>query len=97
MRRVLQVLALAVAGFVVFELIRRWLAEGQPATVDRARRGLRSMPEPVGNVPGAAMTAGGEGATQRTLGADGSTVTERVGRGVVRRTHEQPDQAKQGA
>ena len=92
MRRVLQVLVIAIIGYAIYELIRRWTAQQE------AVMGARAAVEPLGHVRGAAITGGGEGAPQRTLGPDGSTVTERVGRGVVRRnTARQQDQATQGA
>lgn len=77
MRKFLMLLGVAVLGVAVFEVVRRYLLSQE------ADGG--AMPEPLGRVPGAAMTAGGEGAVQRTLGADGSSTSERVGRGVVRR------------
>ncbi len=79
MRNLLKLLSLALAGFIVYQLIRRYLAE-------RAEYEGAAPPRPMGRVQGAAMTAGGSGAVQRTLGADGSSASERVGRGVVRRS-----------
>ena len=89
---------MALAGFVVYELIRRWFLQQQagPTFGGVGQVPGRTTLEPIGSVPGAAMTGGGEGAVQPTLGHDGSTVTERVGRGVVRR-NAQPGQATQGA
>ena len=78
MRNFLKLLAVALIGFAIWEMVRRlWLEQEE---IPR-----RPLPEPMGSVPGAAMTAGGTGAVQRTLGTDGSTTSERVGRGVVRR------------
>ena len=81
MRNFLKLLAVALVGLAVWELVRRfWIEHEQVAR--------KPLPEPMGSVPGAAMTAGGTGAVQRTLGSDGSTTSERVGRGVVRRTRQ---------
>ena len=83
MRNFLKLLAVALIGFAIWELVRRfWLEQEEVAR--------RPLPEPMGSVPGAAMTAGGAGAVQRTLGSDGSTTSERVGRGVVRRARKSP-------
>lgn len=75
-RKILQLIALALAGYIVFELFTRWRAE-------------KSFPQaplrPIGRTRGAALTGPGEGAVQRSTGPDGSNVSERVGRGVVRR------------
>jgi hypothetical protein len=79
MRNFLKLLAVAVVGFAIWELVRRFWLETE-------EMGRSQAPRPMGTVPGAAMTAGGTGAVQRTLNADGSTSSERVGRGVVRRT-----------
>jgi hypothetical protein len=78
MRNFLKLLAVALVGFAIWELVRRFWLEPEQA--------LRPLPAPMGPVHGAAMTAGGTGAVQRTLGADGSTTSERVGRGVVKRS-----------
>lgn len=75
-RKVLQLIALALAGYIVFELFTRW----------RADRAVGGKPvASIGRTGGAALTGPGEGAVQRSTGPDGSNVSERVGRGVVRR------------
>jgi len=79
MRNLLKLLAVMLVGYVAYELIRRYFL-GREAAVSRV-----PLPEPMGTVHGAAMTAGGTGRSVRTLGPDGSSSSERVGRGVVRR------------
>jgi hypothetical protein len=66
----------AIVGFGVYELVRRWLLEEQE---------LAASLRQIGPVKGAALTAGGHGAVQKTLESDGGRVSHRVGRGVVRR------------
>ena len=80
-KKVLQLIALALAGYVVYELVSRYMAERRLAE----HRATARMPASLGHVGGAAMTGGTEGVSQQTLGPDGSSVTERVGRGVRRR------------
>lgn len=75
-RKVLHLMALALAGYIVFELFTRWRSEKSIG-----HEPIRS----IGRTGGAALTGPGEGAVQRSTGSDGSNVSERVGRGVVRR------------
>ena len=77
-KKILQLIALALAGYIVFELYARWRS-GQDE--------MPGLPEvrPMGRTGGAALTGRGEGAVALTAGSGGSSVSERVGRGVVRR------------
>ena len=76
MSKIIILIVTALVGFGVYELMRRWLLEEQE---------LAAPLRQIGPVRGAAMTAGGHGTVQRTLETDGSRVSHRVGRGVVRR------------
>lgn len=80
MRNFLKLVALALAGYIIYELLSRYFAEREAAAMTSV-----APVRPLGHVPGAAITGGGAGQVQRTLGPDGSTTSERVGRGVVRR------------
>lgn len=75
-KKILQLIAVALAGYVVYELFTRW----------STGRGVYGEPAPAPGRPGGAtFIGGGTGSVQRSTGFDGSSVTERVGRGVVRR------------
>ena len=82
-KRILQFIAVALAGYIVYELVTRFVAE-RHAMRHRAHR-QRQAARPIGQVGGAAMTGGGMGQAQSTLDRDGSSLSERVGRGVVPR------------
>ena len=92
MKKILEAVALALAGYIVYELVARYLAEkdaGQAAAQSYAPAvspPARPAPANLGTVRGAAMTGGGGGAEGHTAGSDGSNLSERVGRGVVRRS-----------
>ena len=89
MKKILEAIALALAGYIVYELVSRYLGEKeaaqQQAAAPAARATSRPAPANLGTVRGAAMTGGGGGAESHTAGTDGSNLSERVGRGVVRR------------
>ena len=93
MKKILEAIALALAGYIVYELVARYLADKEATTATEAPRAAaprvsppaRPAPANLGTVRGAAMTGGGGGAEGHTAGTDGSNLSERVGRGVVRR------------
>ena len=87
MKKILEAIALALAGYIVYELVARYLAEKEsgPPAAPSISPPARPAPANLGTVRGAAMTGGGGGAQGHTAGSDGSNLSERVGRGVVRR------------
>ena len=112
MKRILEVIALALAGYVAYELVSRYLGEqaqqkqsgqpqlkpyeaalagtgGTPTTAAAASDPSRPAPAQLGRVRGAAITGGGSGAQGYATDSDGAALTERVGRGVVRRNKAQ--------
>ena len=93
MKKLLEAVALALAGYIVYELVSRYLGEKEASQHPAARQWstapARPAPANLGTVRGAAITGGGGGVTASTAGSDGSTLSERVGRGVVRRNSSQ--------
>ena len=94
MKKILEAIALALAGYIVYELVRRYLGEKEsPAAGGPMPTSVgvgRPAPANLGSVRGAAMTGGGGGAVGHTAGTDGSNLSERVGRGVVHKNRGTP-------